>query len=456
MDRFAIDERLHRLVKEALDSGAVRSISEANEMFRGFQLTLHMDASEAEDEHCQTALLTAVVLARRVFLGGVRVLCPAMTRLAVPLPLGTTLGEAVARLGGELGEEAVGQSLISIGTPPARRSALFHIRTAFGGWRGGILPADSQVLVVRQATMPLAPMLSAALAVNEAFSFVRSGNPASGRRPLGLSLWQPSPNIDWKAPSADEPELSYLPSRLWILGLGHLGQAFLWGLGLLPYPAHAGVSLVLQDFDTITPATESTSILTNAALVGQKKTRAMALWAEQRGFTTTIHERPFDRNFTRRQDEPPVILCGVDNGLARRDLDQVGFDLIVEAGLGSGYRDYRTMRIHTLPGPRPASAIWQLSDERENPEMPPGYQKLLDEGQLDRCGVTLLAGKAVGAPFVGSIAACLALSEVLRLLHGGRLHEVIDLDLQALEYRTALQHPHDFGHFNPGYVRANG
>ena len=33
--------------------------------------------------------------------------------------------------------------------------------------------------------------------------------------------------------------------------------------------------------------------------------------------------------------------------------------------------------------------------------------------------MTLLASKAVGAPFVGSIAATLVLSEVLRMLHGG-------------------------------------
>jgi hypothetical protein len=41
---------------------------------------------------------------------------------------------------------------------------------------------------------------------------------------------------------------------------------------------------------------------------------------------------------------------------------------------------------------------------------------MLRNGELDRCGVTLLAGKAVGAPFVGAVAATLAVSELLRLL----------------------------------------
>lgn len=454
MTTYSTDECLHRLVKEALDSGAAASLAEADQMFRGFRLALQMEASEAGDAGCQAALLTAVVLAKRVFLGGVCVECPAMARLAAPLRLGDTLGEAVARLGGELGDANLRLPLITVGNRPTRRRATFHIRTAFAGWRGGILPADADIPISPVESMPLAPMLAAALAVNEAFTFVRSGSSASGRRPLGLSLWDPSPTADWTVARPAEPRLSYLPAQLWVLGLGHLGQAFLWGLGLLPYPDPSQASLVLQDFDTITPATESTSILTDGALVGQKKTRAMAAWAERRGFATTIYERPFDGNFTRRQDEPSVLFCGVDNVLARRVLDQVGFDLVIEAGLGRGYRDFRTMRLHTLPGPKPASAIWDAPDEHEDIERRPAYRKLLEEGELDRCGVTQLAGKAVGAPFVGAVAASLALSEVLRLLHGGTVHQVIDLDLQAPEYGTLVPHPYDFSRLNPGYLRA--
>jgi hypothetical protein len=77
---------------------------------------------------------------------------------------------------------------------------------------------------------------------------------------------------------------------------------------------------------------------------------------------------------------------------------------------------------------------------------------MLKSGELDRCGVTLLAGKAVGAPFIGAAAATLALSEVLRLLHGGAVHELIDLDLKAPEYRSTVLTQQDFSTLNPGYV----
>jgi hypothetical protein len=298
-------------------------------------------------------------------------------------------------------------------------------------------------------------MLSAALAVNEAFLFTRGRNSAFGRRAIGLSLWDPSPMVHWLDSSDDEPVLSYLPSRLWLIGLGHLGQAYLWGLGLLPYREANALTLTLQDVDRITPSTESTSILSDANLVGQKKTRAMAVWAERRGFSTRIYERLFGADFLRHADEPAVALCGLDNSLGRRALDRVGFDFVIEAGLGRGYQDFRTMRLHTLPGPRPADVIWKAGDKQENVEDRPAYENLLTDGTLDRCGVTLLAGRGVGAPFVGATAACLVLSEVLRVLHGGAAHQVIDLDLQGVEYRSAIRHSHDFSSLNPGYVNVN-
>jgi len=82
--------------------------------------------------------------------------------------------------------------------------------------------------------------------------------------------------------------------------------------------------------------------------------------------------------------------------------------------------------------------------------------RLLEEGALDSCGVTLLAGKAAGAPFVGAVAACLAVSEVLRLLNGGRLYQLVDVDLQSVEHRIAVAQQRDFGSLNPGFVVVSG
>ena len=447
-------DSLHRLIKHAIDSGAAASVAEAEALFRGYRLQVEIDSADVSDPVQQAALLTTVALGRRVFLGGVTVTGPLDAPLMLAMPFGRTLGDAVQALGATFGDLAGEAPAIMVGGGVRERRAGFCVRTAAAGWRGGILPVHSELQPGGEGTMPLSGMLAAGLAVNEAFLFVNGGMPAAGQRALGLSLWRPGREVDWLQHDESEPPLTYLPSRLWLIGLGHLGQAYLWGLGLLPYQDPADVALILQDIDVITKSTESTSILTDFAMIGKKKTRAMAAWAERRGFVTSLQERIFAADFTRQADEPAVALCGLDNGAGRRALDQVGFDLIVEAGLGRGHRDFRTMRLHVLPGRRAAADIWKQPSEGEKVDDRPAYAKLMEDGVLDRCGMTLLAGKAVGAPFVGSIAATLALSEVLRLLHGGVVYQLIDIDLLSLDQRLASQHSNDFANLNPGFTMA--
>jgi hypothetical protein len=452
MTAFTAADKLHRLVKQALDSGAAASIAEAEALFAGYRLALRLGEEAARDRHHQAALLTAIALARRVFLGGVSVAPLPDTPLAIPLPFGATLAEAVEELGASIGEPAAGTPVIEISGAPSPRCAPFHVRAVFAGWRGGIVPAPAEAAPAPAPVMALAPMLAAALAVNEAFLYVSGHVGVAGRRAVGLSLWDPAPTCDWLSAIVTEPVLSLLPARLWLIGLGHLGQAYLWALALLPFARPQDLNLVLQDIDIITPSTESTSILSDSTLINIKKTRAMAAWAERRGFSTVIHERLFDSSFRRQDDEPAVALCGLDNGAGRQALDQVGFDFVVEAGLGRGHRDFRAIRLHTLPASRPASQIWRSVQTDDQVEDRPAYTGMLASGALDRCGVTLLAGKAVGAPFVGAAAATLALSEVLRLLQGGAVHELIDVDLKAPEYRSTVLTRQDFSAINPGYT----
>ena len=78
------------------------------------------------------------------------------------------------------------------------------------------------------------------------------------------------------------------------------------------------------------------------------------------------------------------------------------------AGIGTS----APIRLHTLarvaPGRRRSGAAEQADEQVEDR---PAYKRMLKTGALDRCGVTLLAGKAVGAPFVGAVAATLALAK---------------------------------------------
>jgi hypothetical protein len=56
----------------------------------------------------------------------------------------------------------------------------------------------------------------------------------------------------------------------------------------------------------------------------------------------------------------------------------------------------------------------------------------------DQCGVVEIAGKAIGVPFVEVVAACLAVAETSRELHGGTGHDILTYHLAASELRSTV------------------
>jgi hypothetical protein len=213
-----------------------------------------------------------------------------------------------------------------------------------------------------------------------------------------------------------------------------LGEAFAWLLACLPYEDRARVQLLLQDFDRLAPSNDSTSLLSFLRDIGRRKTRVVAEWLDAQGFETFLEERHFSPSIRRAADEPGVALCGVDNALARAVLEKPGFDLVVEAGFGAGPQAFRSFLMHTFPASRSAEQLWsrQVSETDENFEDKPAYQALRHEG-MDQCGLAQLASRTVGVPFVGLIAAALAVSELLRRLHGGTALELASGSVAALQ-----------------------
>jgi hypothetical protein len=66
----------------------------------------------------------------------------------------------------------------------------------------------------------------------------------------------------------------------------------------------------------------------------------------------------------------------------------------------------------------------------------PAFNDLRD--RVDACGLTELAGKAVGASFVGAAAATLAVAEAVRELHGGHGRDVVAVSVESLEPRASV------------------
>lgn len=447
-----LKDRLHRLVKLAIDTGEVATIAEAERLFASYRLAVVVGPDAAVNSTHQATLLTIVNAGRRTFLGGVHVQGPIDVPLMLPLPDCATLGEAVVKLGGHLvGAHDITSPLVVIGDGPARSDHPFALRATFDGWSGGVAPLCSATRLAERNDFAPAGVIAGALAVCEAFQYLRGSNAAAGKRDAGISLWRPE--LDWRHAESFGPAIDRLPSNIWLIGLGNLGQAYLWILGLLPYAVPSDVRLVLQDFDVLAESNDSTSLLTHPGLVGLPKTRAMAAWAEKRGFRTRIVERAFAPNFRVEANEPSVALCGVDNALARTALEEVGFTRVIEAGLGKGTSDFLAFRTHTFPGSRCASDLWSDADESDGVTIDlPAYKALAAAG-LDRCGLTQLAGLTVGAPFVGAIAASLVIGDMLRLIAGAHVYDLIDAHLRSLGHRTVIQAAPTLP-FNPGSTRA--
>lgn len=449
-------DALNRSVKLAMDSGEAATLGDAAKILEGYKLRVQVGPDIAFSPTRQAALLTAVNTARRCFLGGVEVIgCPDAD-LLVPWKHCRSVAEAVEDLHGKVVSASPSDAaVIVIGDADVTMANSFAIRATFDGWRGGVIPLDEERLAEEQEFTP-AGVLAGALAVSEAFQFVRRRNVHAGRRSIGLSLWRPDSESSWLVDREAGPKLEWLPSQLWLIGLGHLGQAYLWTLGLLPYDDPSEVSLVLQDYDSLVLANDSTSPLTDRHIIGRKKTRAMAAWCEQRGFNTRLQERRFANNFRIDDEEPRVALCGVDNEAARAALEDVGFEQVIEAGLGLGTDEYLAFQVHSFPASHPARQRWGQSPDFSkvgSVVTRPAYQALAAEG-IDQCGLTMLAGRSVGAAFVGAATSAIVIAELLRMCVGAHRYEVIDGSLRALEYRLAVPSEVLAWPFNPGLSRA--
>lgn len=457
MDKQNLSERLSRTVKMAMDSGEAATGEEAERIFRGYQLTIEVGPDVAFSSTMQAALLTAVNTGRRAFLGGVIVGGNLDADLLSPWKKCRTLAEAIRDLRGNVvGKIPPGLPRIVIGDVPKPDGiGEFAVRATFNGWSGGVIPLDDGGRLPERQEFAPAGVLAGALAVSEAFQHVRGGNPMAGRRDAGLSLWRPEPDSYWRDPENAGPPVSLLPSRLWLIGLGHLGQAFLWTLGFLPYATPEEVFLVLQDFDFLSEANDSTSPLTFAPVSIERKTRAMARWCEERGFRTAITERRFTENLRVVDDEPLVGVCGVDNPIARAALEDVGFGRVIEAGLGKGEQEYLAFQVHTFPGPQKARERWGGAEQpaAASVDRKPAYEALAREG-LDDCGLTTLAGRSVGACFVGAATSALIIAELLRMVHGGPAYGIVDGTLRSIERREVVGNDEWLEPFNPGVTEA--
>jgi hypothetical protein len=300
------------------------------------------------------------------------------------------------------------------------------------GWAGLVsieAPADPS-----HGGNEIGGVMAGAMGVGEVFRTAVLGDKLSCRRTSRLSALSPG------CEDVDDIDLAYLPAAFWLLGLGNLGQAALWTIGLLPYSDPGLVSLFLQDADKSEPGNLAIQVLTKSDWIGRKKARSAASWAEARGFGTTMIENRFVEGTKRSADEPGLALVGVDNLAARRAAAGSNFDLVLDAGLGATAPEIFDIRIHGFPGARSAAQAWPEPEVQPEAPLDASLQELIDAGRIDRCGALTIAARSLGVPSTAIAAAAVQVAQACRAVSDGVFIDLADVALVNCRRATGRRH----------------
>ncbi len=410
-----------RVTKAFTDAGIAVSFDDAESRLDGVNVCVCVGADQARTPSGQAATLTAVTTAYKCFGRVFLVIEMGDAPLVIPLHIGLSLAGAARRVGATV-DRAIPPGVthvVQIGT--IQRWSGWRIQCWWDRWLAGtravesVLPGDSR--------LPLAGVFAGALAIRQVFANIRFGSLAR-ISDVTVSLWEPWIVAD---PDTLGPMQFIAPDFIWLVGLGHLGQAFVWNLMMLPYCGEQR-RVVLQDDQRIGEENEATSLLVTEKNIGERKVRIASDWLEACGWETILIERRHRGDIAPTPDDPPFLLCGLDDLAPRRILADTGFDYMIDAGIGHGPTDFEGIQIRVIPKGVPTEGLWNTSGQEAPKDQllsNQAYRAL--EAEIGACGTYPLANASVAVPFVGAATGALAIAQLIRLasMHpGGTLLQI--------------------------------
>lgn len=416
--------RRSRVTKALTDAGLAASFPDAEARLDAVDTCIVLATDQVLTRAGQAATLTAVATAFKCF-GRVTLAMPTSAApLLLDFPLGSTLAEAAATLGAQIVEAAPAEATHRIVIGGTLSGHGWEVACWWDRWLSGL---RTEHAACGDSPLGLAGVFAGALAVRQIFATVLVG-PSFIPRETTLSLWEP-----WTQDLTDlGPTRFTAPKALWLVGLGHLGQGFVWNLLTLPYagPRQA----VLQDDQRIGEENEPTSLLVVERGERRRKVRLAAAWLDAAGWETRLIERRHQGDIQLTEDDPPLLLCGLDAVEPRRLLVSVGFDHMIDAGIGHGPGDFEGLQIRTIPKGVPSDKLWNATPPPRRPSDLLGkaaYEALDAEGQ--GCGAYTLADGSVAVPFVGAATGALTIAQAIRLASMKSAGALIQIGLAAPE-----------------------
>lgn len=416
--------RRSRVTKALTDAGLAVSFPDAEARLDAVDACIVLGDDQASTRAGQAAVLTAVATAFKCFGRVTLALSAPAAPLLLDFPLGATLAEAAATLGAKVVADTPAAATHRIVIGGRLTGQGWEVACWWDRWLSGL---RTEGAACGDSRLGLAGVFAGALAVRQIFATVLAG-PTFIPRDTTLSLWEP-----WtEAPTDLGPTRFTAPNALWLVGLGHLGQGFVWNLLTLPYrgPRQA----LLQDDQQISVENQPTSLLVVDPDEQRRKVRVAAGWLDAAGWDTRLIERRHQGDIELTKDDPAVLLCGLDAVEPRRRLAGLGFDYMIDAGIGHGPGDFEGLQIRIIPKGVPTEKLWNAPPPPRGPDDLLGkaaYQAL--EAQGEGCGAYTLADGSVAVPFVGAATGALTIAQAIRLASLEPAGALIQLGLAAPE-----------------------
>ena len=422
-----------RITKVLTDSNRAGSFPEAEARLNKVRIEVIVGNDQLTTHAGQAATLTAVATARKCF-GRVMLVAPNDSAMTHPLPIGDTLLRVARNLGARISQTPSGRATHSIRIGAVLRTDGWNLRCWWDRWLSGARTHDSEPL--GDSRLALSGVFSGAIAVRQVFACVLAGHNIP-ERDVSVSLWTP-----WQPANSSEigPENFDMPDKLWLLGLGHLGQAYVWNLCFLS--THGQRLAVLQDDQEVSEENEATSLLVlpGGNEIGVRKARVATPWLESCGWKTELIERRHMGDISLVSDDPPYLLSGVDRIKPRLTLAKHGFPYMVDAGIGHGAADFEGIQFRTVANGKPSDGLWE-SDSDVDTER--SAQRLLErsayrelEKQIGTCGRVPFLEAGVAVPFVGAAAGAITVAQTIRLASLESVPEFLQMQLGAPEMTT--------------------
>jgi|GEM_PF-1039585 molybdopterin/thiamine biosynthesis adenylyltransferase len=376
----------------------------------------------------QLSFITTLNIAHRIFLNGVYCVLPSQVSNLLKFKV-ATLNDLVVQFSGICSEdESLFEDIKILFGKECYDSQCIEIIAC--GWRGGVnFFGNERIFFSGDNSLALGPILASSIATYYAFCKIYKLRETIDVN-VGISLWNLNAGSNWYHDEFDGPINLNMPRTIWDLGLGHLGQAYIWTLASFKIENSSKIQFLLQDSDVVDVENLGSQVLCQAKDIDKYKTRPCLQFIEEMGFDARIIEKRFELTDDEQDwmSNYPLLLNGVDNVKTRKSISNKFIKLYLDGATNGSSELFDSFTMNNVYSRnKTLDEIW-TDVAAENYIL---HRNLYDRYEkAEKCGS--LSNIGISTPFVGLFSSTIIVSELLRSLNQGEKYSIISLQMRDL------------------------